>query len=57
MLSELDGLKKGMSEQAVASREASRFLEDLAARDRQALRFARCGADSQMHTDMRLFGV
>jgi predicted ribonuclease YlaK len=43
VLSELDGLKKGMSERALASREASRFLEDLAARDRQALRFARFG--------------
>lgn len=57
VLSELDGLKKGMSERALASREASRFLEDLAARDRQALRFARCGADPQMHTDLQLAGV
>ena len=57
VLSELDGLKKGMSERAVASREASRFLEDLAARDRQALRFARCGVDSQAHTGLQLVGV
>lgn len=41
VLQELDGLKKGGCERGRASRDASRFLEDLAARDRQALRFAR----------------
>lgn len=41
VLQELDGLKKGSCERARSSRDASRFLEDLAARDRQALRFAR----------------
>ena len=45
VLQELDGLKKGMSDRACASREASRFLEDLAVRNRQALRFARFGTN------------
>lgn len=42
VLHELDGLKKGGSDRARASRDASRFLEDLAGRDRASLRLARC---------------
>jgi len=46
VLHELDGLKKGGSDRARASRDASRFLGDLAGRDRASLRLARCAQAS-----------